>query len=145
MFTTRRPLPSSVPEDVFEPPVLELPKLTRNVPVPGVLLELRTVKVTANFSPMFTRAGPLYVTTLPSDNVIEFATGGGAVGTGVGAAVRVVGTGVPPGACVGAGVSSIGVAVGCPVTATGPDGFAVTPGALADGLALGPLWVPATT
>src|SRR4030095_7167971 len=101
----RRPPGSSVPDDALEPPLLALPKLTRNVPVPGVLLALRTVKVTVNGAPMFTRAGPLYVTTLPSASVRDVPTGGATVGTGVrtGACVD---TGVPPGRCVGAGVAS---------------------------------------
>ncbi len=101
MFIESWPFPLSVPDDVFEPPVLALPKLTRRVPVPGVLLALRTVNVTLNCEPMFTRAGPLKDTTLPSANVIDVPCGGGAVGTGVRAGV---GTGVPPGRCVGAGV-----------------------------------------
>src|SRR5688572_87655 len=103
MFIVMRPFGSSVPDDVFEPPVLALPKLTRNVPAPGVLFALRTVNVTVNGTPMLTRAGPLYVTTLPSASVIAFPTGGATVGTGVrtGACVG-FGRVVPPGACVGA-------------------------------------------
>src|SRR5213593_3163077 len=143
MFITSWPLPLSVPEDVFEPPVLALPKLTRSVPVPGVLLALRTVNVTANRSPIFTRDGPLYVTTLPSANAIDVPCTGGAVGTGVRTGV---GTGVPPGRCVGAGVESTAVAVGSADTATGADGFVVEPGTVVGAaLAFGVLCVPATT
>src|SRR5437867_782430 len=143
MFIVSWPLPLSVPDDVFEPPVPALPKLTRSVPEPGVLLALRTVNVTLNCAPIFTRGGPLYVTTLPSANVIDVPCTGGTVGTGV---RTVVGTGVPPGRCVGAGVASTGVAVGSAETATGADGSVVTPGALAGAaLAFGVLCVPATT
>src|SRR5439155_9365726 len=143
MFIESWPFPLSVPDDVFEPPVLALPKLTRRVPVPGVLLALRTVNVTLNCEPMFTRAGPLKDTTLPSANVIDVPCGGGAVGTGVRAGV---GTGVPPGRCVGAGVASAGVAEGSADTATGADGSVVTPGAFVGAaLAFGVLCVPATT
>src|SRR5882672_954363 len=143
MFIESWPFPLSVPDDVFEPPVLALPKLTRRVPVPGVLLALRTVKVTLNCAPIFTRAGPLKVTTLPSANVIDVPCGGGAVGTGVRTGV---GTGVPPGRCVGAGVASPGVAEGSADTAAGADGSVVTPGALVGAaLAFGVLCVPATT
>src|SRR5688572_19789029 len=157
MFMVMRPFGSSVPDDVFEPPVLALPKLTRNVPVPGVLFALRTVKVTVKGTPMFTRAGPLYVMTLPSASVSEVPTGGATVGTAVRMGVRpgacvatgvppgaCVGTGVPPGACVVSGFSPIAVAAGSAETAT--DGSALTPGAyVGSTLALGELCVPATT
>src|SRR5438309_7554782 len=130
MFIESWPFPLSVPDDVFEPPVLALPKLTRRVPVPGVLLALRTVNVTLNCEPMFTRAGPLKVTTLPSANVIDVPCGGGAVGTGVRTGV---GAGVPPpGRCVGAGVTSAGVAEGSADVAVGADGSVFTPGAFVD-------------
>src|SRR5688500_11793701 len=128
MFIVMRPFGSSVPDEVFEPPVLALPKLTRNVPLPGVLLALRTVNVTVNGTPMFTRAGPLYVTTLPSASVSEAPTGGATVGTGVRTGVRpgaCVGTGVLPGACVGASVSPTAVADGSAETATEAPGFAL--------------------
>src|SRR5688572_13449643 len=149
MLSVKRPPGSSVPEDAFEPPVLAFPKLTWIVPVPGVLFALRTVNVTVNGAPIFTRDGPLYVTTLPSARVSEVPTGGATVGTGVRTGVRTgacVGTGVPPGACVGAGVASTAVAVGSAETATEATGFALTPGArVGVTLALGVLCVPATT
>src|SRR5687767_4243152 len=151
MFNVKRPPGSSVPEDAFEPPVLAFPKLTWSVPVPGVLFPLRTVNVTVNGAPMFTRDGPLYVTTLPSASVIEVPTGGATVGTGVRTGVRTgacVRTGVPPGACVGAGVASTAVAVGSAETATDAPGFALTftlGATVGAALAFGELWVPATT
>src|SRR5687767_7763960 len=149
MFSVKRPPGSSVPEDAFEPPVLAFPKLTWIVPVPGVLFALRTVNVTVNGAPIFTRDGPLYVTTLPSARVSEVPTGGATVGTGVRTGVRTgacVGTGVPPGACVGAGVASTAVAVGSAETATDAAGFTLTPGAtVGAALSLGELCVPATT
>src|SRR5687767_5279236 len=149
MFSVKRPPGSSVPEDAFEPPVLAFPKLTWSVPVPGVLFALRTVNVTVNGAPMFTRAGPLYVTTLPSASASEVPPAGATVGTGVRTGVRTgacVGTGVPPEACVGAGVASTAVAVGSAETATGALGFALTLGAtVGAALALGELCVPATT
>src|SRR5688500_12402177 len=147
MLSVKRPPGSSVPENAFEPPVLAFPKLTWIVPVPGVLFALRTVNVTVNGTPMFTRDGPLYVTKLPSASVREGTTGGETVGTGVRTGARTgacvgacVGTGVPPGACVGAGVASTAVAVGSAETATDAPGFTLTPGAtVGAGLALGEL------